>query len=363
MNVNNYRHCFVNIDALGTLLRHHCQNHRDQPSYRTSFEFFEDNFCSCSCFGRQVRVLYACIAKRFVSALVRASVFPSEVEIDIQKMIHTELWLPELGGPIAPFLISSAVKRLRVGSSVYAPPIITTAASLLKEVLSSPQVCLLDLHIGVPLDVDSLAYIAPMLAAYGRLKTLKVVVGESETSANDFSAPLHRIITSQEALDNLDLIVYKFPNSYTGYINLDDKNLLDSLCALFQNNTFCDLAITGFTLPQGALVEIVAAFFESTPSNDRSTLLVRDVTLEIQTGIANNRRVAISQEHAEKFGLKKRLYLQEFTLPDSFLRWFESIPYLYFDALDVQCSCHRRSDIRRHFKHHPNVKIMATYVP
>ena len=65
-------HCFVNIDSLGTLLRHHCQNHRPQPAYSSSIEFIEDTFCSCLDMGILLPRLYTLIAKRFVSDLMRA---------------------------------------------------------------------------------------------------------------------------------------------------------------------------------------------------------------------------------------------------------------------------------------------------
>ena len=336
--------CFVSVDSLGHLLRHSSLKHQPQPAYSSTDEFIKDISCSCLDVGR------ASIAERFVSVLVRAGASPSELLMDAHKVAHTELWLPERGGPLRPCLTSSRVTRMVIKSSKHDPSYVIATTSLVKVVLSSPQTCLRDLHIGVPLDGASLASLAPLLAAYGGLKTLKVAVDDSKTSANHFIAPLHRIISSQKALEGLELRTVISRNELTQrldykYAELCDEGLLTCLCELFRNCHFSGLSLEGFIVPQSALENIVAAFLESSPSGDNSTLLFSFLRTKLHVSNSfisgNSQRgsvIGVSREHAETFGPRKHFTLQNVEISRSFWNWFSSVPYVNFGSLCARYS-------------------------
>ena len=204
---------------------------------------------------------------------------------------------------------------------------------------------------GSMLDGDALTSIAPALTAFGQLKTLELVICDFEATINHFITPLHRIIASQNVLECLSLCIHNLTE-------LDDTNLLHLLCALVQNNAFHMLSVSGFAIPQDALEEIVAAFFESTPSNNDCYLQFWCGTIlegKVQPGSVNTQRVAISQEQAEKFGGKKSLHIS-YPLPESFWKWFGTIPYIYLARMGASCRCHG-SDIRAHLRGHPSCRI------
>ena len=245
--------------------------------------------------------------------------------------------------------------------SVDEPP--STISLFLNAVLSSPNVCLQELIVersefgklsvlehGM-LDGDALASISPALTAYGQLKTLELAICDYEAPINHVMTPLHHIIASQKVLECLSIDIHNFTK-------LDDTNLLHLLCTIFQNDAFHSLSVSGFAIPQDAFEEIVAAFFESTPSNKHSSLSFWSVTIlegKLQPGSVNTRRVAISQEQAEKFGRKKSLRISD-PLPESFWKWFGTIPYICLESLRASCRCHG-SDIQSHLRGHPSCRI------
>ena len=307
--------------------------------------------CRLPCTCKNTLVTDTYIAQRALSILTRAGAAPSHLLADIDLLVRTGLWLPGSEGPLLSFLGNLICIEI---NRVDEPP--STISLFVNTVLSSPNVCLQELIInrgglqeffvtlGSMVDGDALASFAPALTAYGQLKRLQLAICDSEATINRFMTPLHHIIASQKVLECLSIDIHNFTE-------LDDTNLLHLLCALFQNNAFHGLSLSGFAIRQDALEEIVAAFFESTPSNDNCSLSFWSITIlerKVQPGSVNTRRVAISQEQAEKFGGKKSLTISS-KLPETFWKWFRTIPhnYIYQERLIAFCPCHG-NDIRRH---------------
>ena len=319
----------------------------------------------CTCRSKNTLATDTYIAQRALSILKRAGAAPTYLLADTKQLVRTGLWLPGREGPLLSFL--GNLIRMQI-NRVDEPP--STIGLFLNAVLSSPNVCLQELSIGLEeisngkehcslLDGDALTSIAPALIAYGQLKSLELVIGDSgDFLINHFITPLHRIIASQKVLECLSICVMHFEvdrtsrisrytyqaSTYHNLTELDDKILLHLLCSLFQNNAFHKLSVSGFAIPQDAFEEIVAAFFESTPSNNDCSLSFRSVPIlegKLQPGSVNTRRVAISQEQAEKFGGKKNLHISN-TLPETFCKWFGTIPYPYLGSLKASCHCHGR---------------------
>ena len=248
-----------------------------------------------------------------------------------------KLWEPDNGGPIQPFLDKAT------GIMVYPrdePP--NTTSTILGAVLSSQNVCLQQLYVASADGV--LASIEPVLAAYGRLYSLQLDI-EHEAQC----CSVLNIIASQRRLEFLRLTNWDWNVVCNGV-------LLVSLSALFQHSHFHSLCLSGFTLSQQAVEELVAAFFESTTV---PTLLeLSNITIQPSTD-SGHRVVRISREHTETFGPTKELRLHTFStplIPVSFWEWFESMPYIRLGAFNAVCPCHQ-DDMEGHFQHHPNFKV------
>ena len=356
---DGFRNVFINLDPeiSKKVFAHNCNGRSHFRLFLAPAGIQQRCLSTCRC-----RFADTYIVQRAFSILKSAGAAPTYLLADIGALVRTGLWLPGRESPLQSFLGNFI--RIEIKLHVDEPP-----SLFLKAVLSSPNVCLQELLICPKkfshgkeqcslLDGDALASIAPTLIAYGQLKTLELEICDSKATIIHFMTPLHRIIASQKVLECLSICVrhykvyhngssrdYRYQAStYHSLTELDDKNFLHLLCALFQNNAFHSLSVSGFAIPQDALEEIVAAFFESTPSYSESSLSFWSGTIlerKVQPGCVNTRRVAISQEQAEKSGRKKSLHISN-TLPESFCKWFGTIPYPYLGRLRASCRCHGR---------------------
>ena len=154
------------------------------------------------------------MANRLVSALVRAGIFPPDLELNTLEIAWCKLWEPGNGGPIQPFLDKVT------GIMVYPrdePP--NTTSTILGAVLSSQNVCLQQLYVASADGV--LASIEPVLAAYGRVDSLQLDI-DHETQCRS----VLNIIASQRGLEFLRLTNWDWNVVCNG-------KLLVSLSALF----------------------------------------------------------------------------------------------------------------------------------
>ena len=360
-------HCFVNFDVekYKECLLHECQPHSAlRPPRSELHAFIQERIYSCNCVIPRKFLVF--IATRFVSSMARAGFTPTKLNMNVYAMANAELWQPGKGGLLQPFLDGSKLERveLRINPSEEEPPNITQ--SILCTVLSSPQLCLQTLSVTPPLDGDSLASIAPSLAAYGQLKYLTLVIDVCKASKSHYAGPLHSIIANQRAIECVELEDIStcklscFSTKYN-FSEFCDENILASLGNLFLNDDFHKLTIIGFTIPLEAFQTIVAAFFKSSPNSQQCHLffsLTRFQKSSVQPD-AISHPVDITREHAEKFARKKRLRFESTQFvgdPTHFWRWFDSVPYIYLLELRARCECHGKY-MRSHFKDHPNFKV------
>ena len=361
----------IDIESYKEHLIHRCKPHSalDRPCSELQ-AFVQERVYSCRCSVHSKFFVF--VARRFASVVARAGFTPTKLSINADAMVNLQLWQPGKGGLLQYFLESSKLKRIEIvciDTPLSEPPNITL--SILCTVLSSPQLCLQHLEVTTPLDGDSLASIAPALAAYGRLKFLKLVIDVCKASKSHYAVPLHSIIANQRAVECVELKdTTVWLRSGGGYkcSEVIDDTVLASLGNLFQNDDFCKLRIDGFTIPQSAVEMIMAAFFKSTPTNEQCILIFSSTKFQKSSAQPNavSHNVDITREHAEKFGPKKRLYIQgtQFVgdpdIPTCFWRWFDSIPYIYLLELRGKCECHG-TDMRSHFMKHPNFKVGYLY--
>ena len=353
------RHCFINIDIVSykEFVKQHCQcddcynimdsDHNCIHTYDRLCDFMSQNICSCSCVVRKEEIKSLTTTK-LVPALARAGASPTHVMINTAAVVGLGLWMPENGGPLQPFLNGSKVKRITMCCNTKHTPSNTTS-SILNTVLACPKPCLEHLEFQTSVSGDVLASIAPVLCAYGGLKTLEVDIDDSVRS-------LHHIISQQKELECLELCDTRYYSTVIDY-----KELFQSLCILFENNSFNRLHMRGFSLPLEDVQAIVAAFFRSTPTSEISTLKFSSTTIQ-EGKLLSSIHIDIFQEHSEKFGPRKHLILdakESACTPESFWKWFESIAHIRLATLCGRCECHV-SNVRQHFKDHQNFEVEIT---
>ena len=171
---------------------------------RLTFMELAGKITNCLCSHAQQ---YFHSAARFVSLLEKAGAYPNELCLDVERLLRKKLWMPDTIGPIRPFLNGKNVTSMLIRVHDLDPASFRPANSILETFCnSSPELSLEVLELPFPVSDDTLASVAPALAAHGGLKCLKLVLEECDaTTSRHCAAPLDDIIASQRDLQNVFL--------------------------------------------------------------------------------------------------------------------------------------------------------------
>ena len=350
-------HCFVGIDteAYEKCPKNICKSRSHLLPFvippRLTFMKLAGMMTNCLCSHAQQ---YFHSAARFVSLLDKAGAYPNELRLDVERLLREKLWMPDTIGPIRPFLNGKTVTDMSIRVHDLDPASFRPGNLILETFCnSSTELSLEVLEVAFPVSDDTLASIAPALAAHGGLKYVKLVLEElgESTATRHYAAPLDHIITSQKELQSVLLCerqtgmvamssVATLARHYRALQHLNvsefgDEKLISSLCSLLHKESFHQLSLEGFAMTDPAVRSIIAAFFES--SNEGSLTLL-DITFRENSSIvcgttARQPVVNISKEHASKFELGKKLELTSKTIPASFVKWFGYIPHIFFSEV------------------------------